>query len=684
MPLLYNNTISNKDPSGSGLLYFWKLLHSSQPQIVPIHQMMLFMHCKADTDSSFLSSQLRTCHKSLAHSFKPWIISWIHFNKDKDYAYDYIFRVIDRPLNKMMKSHLPNFQYILHHPDIHLYIIDQIKIIQTQFNTLDDKILINDRLNLLQYFLFQQKLQMLLSNRDIWMCANLNEQQLDDVIEFFMDRLVDKDKDIHEECALSIAKIALKLNERQLNKVFECLMNDFESEKITICDKCARALATISSQLGGKQLDNASQCFIHRFPSYFYNDYYNDYYETNATQFLMKLKEEQLGDVFQCLIDRLSDEKEAENKRIKCAKLLGKFSMKWNEKQLNDAFNSLKDMSNKDDDWKYRESLGTITVKLSGKQFDNAFNYFISRSNREKGHRYCDLLYRIAQRLDEKQMNIALNYIFTDKNDSAHVRGEYVELLETIAANLNGKHFDDAFQYFTNGLKDSYRTVRNSCAKSLVTLSKKWNDKQLDIAVQCLIDGFQNINGYHCDTFVYLLEGIAMKLNETQIDSVFTCLINGLKGNNEKNRKLYTESIRYVSIKLNKKQLDDVFKCLNDEQLDRVFSSFIHGLKDTINGIVNHVQNYLLFLALMSGLKDNNKNVRESFVNVLMSGLKYGNSCIRILCAKSLGVVSEKLDEKQLEDAINTLIDELKDEEDYSRELCAKSFGALWLCGWYW
>ncbi|ETO03274.1 hypothetical protein RFI_34136, partial [Reticulomyxa filosa] len=124
-------------------------------QIVPIHQMMLFMHCldacKADTDSPFLSSKLRTCHESLVHSFKSWIISWIHFDKDKDYACKYSYRLLDRPLNKVMKSHLLNFQYVLHHSDIHLCIIDQIKIIHTQFNTLNDNILINDRLNLLQY-----------------------------------------------------------------------------------------------------------------------------------------------------------------------------------------------------------------------------------------------------------------------------------------------------------------------------------------------------------------------------------------------------------------------------------------------------------------------------------------------------------------------------------------------------
>ncbi|ETO00979.1 hypothetical protein RFI_36461 [Reticulomyxa filosa] len=78
-------------------------------------------------------------------------------------AYNYIER-LDRPLNKVTASHLPNFQYVLNHPDIHLCIIDQIKIIQ-KFNTLD-----GDRLKLLHVVV--QYLFCVISMK-------LNEQQLD-------------------------------------------------------------------------------------------------------------------------------------------------------------------------------------------------------------------------------------------------------------------------------------------------------------------------------------------------------------------------------------------------------------------------------------------------------------------------------------------------------------------------
>ncbi|ETN98781.1 hypothetical protein RFI_38706, partial [Reticulomyxa filosa] len=276
------------------------------------------------------------------------------------------------------------------------------------------------------------------------------------------------------------------------------------------------------------------------------------------------------------LIDRLSDEQEDEDNR-NYWRILNKMEYK----QLNDAFNSLKYMLNKDDYWKYREALGTITLKLSGKQFDNAFNYLIY----EEKNTYVDLLKMIVQRLDEKQMDIALNYFvdkLNDKNEHPNICIKCAELLGIIAVDLNGRHFDDAFQCLKNGLKDSDLNVQKSCVKSF---SKKWNENQLNITS--------------------LLKGIAIKLNKTQIDSLFTCPINKFKDKSEWGCELYAISIGYVSTKLNKRQLGNVFECLNglkdehkciralykksletistklnDKQLDRVFSAFSHGLKD--------------------------------------------------------------------------------------------------------
>ncbi|ETO00570.1 hypothetical protein RFI_36870, partial [Reticulomyxa filosa] len=70
------------------------------------------------------------------------------------------------------------------------------------------------------------------------------------------------------------------------------------------------------------------------------------------------------------------------------------------------------------------------------------------------------------------------------------------------------------------------------------------------------------------------------------------------------------------------------------KQLDRVFSVFIHGLKDT-------------------------------------------NQWVRVSCAESLGLISEKLNEKQLENAINTLIDGFKGKNEDVRRSCARSLGVI-------
>ncbi|ETO03201.1 hypothetical protein RFI_34209, partial [Reticulomyxa filosa] len=172
---------------------------------------------------------------------------------------------------------------------------------------------------------------------------------------------------------------------------------------------------------------------------------------------------------------------------------------------------------------KYYNLLERIAQRLDEKQTNIILNYFMDKINDKNEHQNIRIkcIQLIKEFSNEQQLNEAFNSsmdILTDKNDDADMCKRCAELL-AIAVNLNGKHFADAFQYFTNGLKDSDSGVRKSCVQSLVTLSKKCNDIQLDFTVQCLIGGFQNINEYCYDTFRDLLEGIAMKLNETQIDS---------------------------------------------------------------------------------------------------------------------------------------------------------------------
>ncbi|ETO04594.1 hypothetical protein RFI_32803, partial [Reticulomyxa filosa] len=161
--------------------------------------------------------------------------------------------------------------------------------------------LIKYGLNLLQFFVFQQKLQMLsnvtnkiLKNNET--CANLlcvisvklDEQRLDDIIELSMDGLVYKDEDVHNN--------SLNLNERQLNKVFECLMNAFESRKLQF----VIAVHTYLQRFHHNWEENSWVMHVSFIGFLHIHDWY---YETNVTQLIMKLKGEQLDDIFKYLID---------------------------------------------------------------------------------------------------------------------------------------------------------------------------------------------------------------------------------------------------------------------------------------------------------------------------------------------------------------------------------------------
>ncbi|ETO01238.1 hypothetical protein RFI_36202, partial [Reticulomyxa filosa] len=132
--------------------------------------------------------------------------------------------------------------------------------------------LIKYGLNLLQFFC--------ISTETSNVVVQLDEQQLDDIIELFMDRPVYKDED----------------HERQLNKVFDFLMNAFESRKI----KFEIAVHTYLQRFHHNWEENSWIMHVSFIGFLHIHDWY---YETNVTQFIMKLKEEQLDDVFKYLID---------------------------------------------------------------------------------------------------------------------------------------------------------------------------------------------------------------------------------------------------------------------------------------------------------------------------------------------------------------------------------------------
>ncbi|ETO02592.1 hypothetical protein RFI_34826, partial [Reticulomyxa filosa] len=334
--------------------------------------------------------------------------------KGKCDVYDVLLKqTLNRPLDNVMKLYLPNFQYLLHYSDIHLCIIDQIKVIQTQLSKIDNNQLLLNRLQMLEYLdnnqLLLNRLQILeylcisteTSGIIIQCCkqgfrkysqqcadlfckiaVKLNERQLDDVLEFFINGI--GNENTYQICVKSLAEIALDLNYKQLNRVFQFLMDGFENENIKMCSECAHILAITSLQLGEKQLGNTFQYLMNRFYRYFY---YAD-----AIEFIMKLKEGQTDDLFKFSIVRLRNKSTLENVRGGCAEFLGKLSMKWSKIQLNNAFISLMEVLNDETNEEFiglcAKTLGIVAVKLDKRQFNHTFEYLIDRLKSKNGYDY--------------------------------------------------------------------------------------------------------------------------------------------------------------------------------------------------------------------------------------------------------------------------------------------------------
>ncbi|ETO11660.1 hypothetical protein RFI_25716, partial [Reticulomyxa filosa] len=216
--ILYGNIENEKDSSGSGLLYFWKQLQSLPLQMIPIHQIMLHIRCldacKADTESKFLSRQLKNNHKTLIGSFKEWLKAWAAPDKVTHLRRK---RIVDRPLDKIMRMYLPNLQYVLVHPDIHSYVTDYFKdckcrISETQKNGNrfdgNKRALIKHIFNVLPY--------LCVSTETSRMLVECLRYEFIDII-----------------CKESHGMISMKLKEDQLNESLEEMVANLNKEKLT-------------------------------------------------------------------------------------------------------------------------------------------------------------------------------------------------------------------------------------------------------------------------------------------------------------------------------------------------------------------------------------------------------------------------------------------------------------------
>ncbi|ETO08121.1 hypothetical protein RFI_29269, partial [Reticulomyxa filosa] len=556
--ILYNNIENKKDHKGSGLLYFWTLLHSSPPHFLSAHQMMLYMRClnacKADTSSSFLSSQLQICHQSLIASFGSLLKAWINFDKDSTYAYtrdlflELNRRIVCRPLNNVMEFHLPNLQHVLMHQQIHSYIINQLQYFQEQLDLRDDNDgLIKDQLRLLSYLCVSTKTcdiavqcikkSFKYSNEHIReiciaifcaMAAKWSESQMNEILPLLVEEICKRGSHLHNQCVKALSDISSNLSTEQVHTVLKNMINAFNSKQIPFCSLCARAIGTLSARLDEKQVDKDAFEFL---VNGLNNNEDSVYYAcaTSLEKLSMKLNEAQRIDTCNRLKSRLYSDNRGINDDVltACTKTFVSISIQKHGKELLDILDYLMRGINNQKQYICVSSIKLlieIVMKLHLTQLNAAFKFLMNGLKQKKQHvfKVCSgLLVEMSMKWHQTQ----LNKIFMD------IRYLCVQAIQRLLSlELNFKQVDNAFNYLLNGLTDVAKGVQSVCVETLGSASMKWNKMQLNITFQCLLSRFNNKSE---DILVRMscaesLGRIAIKMDSMQLDCTLKCLKNGL------------------------------------------------------------------------------------------------------------------------------------------------------------
>ncbi|ETO08841.1 hypothetical protein RFI_28546, partial [Reticulomyxa filosa] len=140
----------------------------------------------------------------------------------------------------------------------------------------------------------------------------------------------------------------------------------------------------------------------------------------------------------------------------------------------------------------------------------------------------------------------------------------------------------------------------------------------------------------------------------------------------------------FFPTKLNKKQLDDVFECLNRlEDGNECIRTLCEKSLKTISTKLNDQQlNRVSVLSFIESLgvipeKLNEKQL-ENAINTLIDGLKDKDKDVRKSCVESLGVIATNLTDKQLERVLNALPKEQGDNYFDSYEKTLKEISTKW------
>ncbi|ETO02502.1 hypothetical protein RFI_34930, partial [Reticulomyxa filosa] len=710
--ILYGNIENEKDSSGSGLLYFWKQLQSLPLQMIPIHQIMLHIRCldacKADTESEFLSPQLKGYHKTLIYSFKEWLKAWATPDK---VTHSRRKRIADRPLNKTMEMYLPNLQYVLVHPDIHSYVTDYFKyckcrISETQKNGNrfdgNKRALIKHIFNVLPYLcvstetsrmlvecLRYEFIDIICKESHGMISMKLKEDQLNEVLTSLLNGLLES-KYANSTNVKSFGEMVINLDEEKLSNIFCTIMNKFKEKKLP--ESCVGLLAKIAVQLGDKFLPEAFDCLTKG------SRHWDIWQSTESLEmFLIETYAYNLNTV----IDGL--DYEGNNINRICANVMVKISKKLKEDCLKGVLISLMKKFDK------KDKLGTCCEK--------AFEEILSGLNEEQVH--CSF----------ECLKDGL------KDDRKNLRNQCVKWIGTLSKKWNREQLDCAFKCLMDTLvNDDNKLVHWSCMESIKDIFKQLNEEQLKIALKELMKTFKIGNKKTRQACVDLLEGISILLNQLQsenllkylvmkaiqqtlsaqlqineklVNATFEYLMEGFNDTYKNVQYLCTESIGKLAKKFNKDQMETAFKRLlnkfknNKDNLVRMSCAESLGrMAMAININQTQLENALHALTLtnfkkkqlnntvkelLNGLKDKDDSIFFCCVGVLPEYLADAFKClingledkdyIRSHCDETLEKIVMELNEQQVDIAFDHLLDGYKQGKSITRHVCGKLLG---------
>ncbi|ETO30955.1 hypothetical protein RFI_06166 [Reticulomyxa filosa] len=662
--------------------------------MVPIHQIMLHIRCldacKADTESKFLSPQLKGYHKTLIGLFKPWLEVWINPGDCSRYE-----RIVDKPLDKIMEMHLPNLQYVLGHTDIRKYIdsyfMDCKNEIESQKNINKNdkrKTLIMDRFYILPYLCISEEnsdmlvecfissfkcefIQRVCMESHRVISSKLKEEKLEKVLTFLLHGLTTHDDRVYVK---SLGEIASNLSERQLKGVFDFFMEEISKNKRSI-ELCAKSLAIIAVQLGKKYLKEAHEKLLE-----LSNTRNENVQLTNSYEVILKhLKE----DSFQELKNGLNHKDQTIRQTF--ARVLGTTHIRFEGKVLDGV---LRNLMNRINDMNCVKALESISKNLNKEQLDyflqclkdglkhNDENtrYHCAKWENKYIHQLCaKSLNAILMRLDQGQLPNALEKVKDALSDqSKYIRKVGADLLiamikrlcktqlKDLFSYLIGKTFEEknkcvqkeqvsiAFKYIQKKFNGKCKKVQYSCAESIRDLARHLNQKQLNIAFKLLLNKFKNKDE---DKLVRMscaesLGQMAMKVSKKKLRTALNALMDAL--NDEMSgifvRKYCTYALKTILTELEK---NENFRDFVQSRQLMIPKFKEERFKNTITQLLNGLND-----------KDESTFFRDAF-ECLINRFNDENGEIGYLCETTLRTILSKLKEKQLNTIFKNLVIDL-------------------------